>query len=145
VFIVNAHLADAAQVVGGKHYVLGGGWSRIVPGAPFAVYGTVLIPWNLRTEAHTLQLELVDTDGRPFAPPGAPPLVFTFEYDPAVRQFDGIKPGTGIDWAFSATVGPLLPLTPNTRYEWRIGIDGHVEDGWTLPFQTLGDVGLRAA
>jgi hypothetical protein len=39
----------------------------------------------------------------------------------------------------------LLPLAPATRYEWRIVIDGVVEEGWTLPFQTTPDEGLLAA
>jgi hypothetical protein len=146
-FGINAMLADAAQVVAGKHFVLGGGWSRIVPGSPFAVYGKIDVPWHLRKEEHTLRLELVDSDGNSFMLPlpEPEPLVFTFQYDPAVMGGDGVKPGTTTDWPFAATVGPGLPLAPGTRYEWRMVIDGVVEEGWTLPFQTTPDVGLLAA
>jgi Family of unknown function (DUF6941) len=143
-FGINAMLADAAQVVAGKLFVLGGGWSRIIPGAPFAVFGKIDIPWHVRQDQHTLRLELVDTDGAPFMLPGSQPLVFTFLFDPAVVG-DGIKPGTSIDWPFAATVGPGLPLAPSTRYEWRIVINDDVSESGTLPFQTTPDVGLMAA
>jgi hypothetical protein len=147
VFTINAWLADAAQVVAGKLFVFGGGWSRIPPGLPFAVVGKIDVPWHLREEEHALRLDLVDTDGSPFLVPQPElnPLVLPLQsFDPAWVG-DDIKPGTSLDWPFAANVGPGLPLAPNTRYEWRIVINDVVEDGWTLPFQTTPDVGLLAA
>lgn len=71
-FKLDAFLADAAQVVGGKLYVLGGGWSVIQPGAPFAICGKVGIPWHQGTDHHKLVLELVDGDGDPVLAPREP-------------------------------------------------------------------------
>ncbi len=67
-------LADAAEVVGGKLYMLGGGWERINvrTGFPFdhkmAVAVSVLVPWNRTNEKHALRLELVDEDGKVLVP-----------------------------------------------------------------------------
>jgi hypothetical protein len=140
VFKVSAFLADAAQVMGGKLYVLGGGWSVIVPRAPFAVCGKIDIPWSRGTDWHNLRLELVDGDGQPVMIPQGdgerkPLPAFT---PPRYRATipPHVKPGTPLDWPFVLTIGPGLPLEPGSLYEWRITINGHTQDGWNLPFYT---------
>lgn len=56
----------------------------------------------------------------------------------------GVKPGTALDWAAAfGFVG--LPLAPNTRYEWRLGIDGHVDPDWCLAFNTVAMPPMQAA
>jgi hypothetical protein len=135
-FNLNVMLADMARVASGKLDVWGGGWSWITPGAPFAIFGKIDLPWHLRQEAHTLRLELVDTDGAPFVlPDGNEVAIDHPPYDPTWIEGSEIKPGTAIDWPFAVNlIG--LPLEPGTRYEWRIVIDGHTAEGWTLPFST---------
>jgi Family of unknown function (DUF6941) len=141
VYKVNLMLADSAQVADGKLYVLGGGWSIIVPGSPFAVCGIIDIPWHQGTEWHSLRLELIDGDGEPLRVPvegqdepqtlviDAPP------YRPTIGPH--VKPGTSLGWPFAVNVSPGLPLRPGAIYEWRLSIDGKNEEGWVLPFSTL--------
>ena len=58
-------LADAAQVVGGKLYLLGGGWDRITVNSPFPVQQRVAlavsikVPWNETNQKHTFEVEII--------------------------------------------------------------------------------------
>ena len=62
-------LADAAQVVGQKLYLLGGGYDRISlpkePPAPhsMAVAVSFRVPWNETNRKHDFQIEVLDGDG----------------------------------------------------------------------------------
>jgi hypothetical protein len=63
-------LADAAQVVGNKLYLLGGGWdvltvSRPLPiQHPLAIAISVRVPWNETNQKHKFEVELVHEDGQ---------------------------------------------------------------------------------
>ena len=63
-------IADAAQVVGGKLYMLGGGYDRVTlakaPPAPhsMSVALSFLVPWNDTNVKHHFQLEILDGDGK---------------------------------------------------------------------------------
>jgi hypothetical protein len=141
VFRVNLMLADSAQVADGKLYVLGGGWSLIVPGGPFAVCGIIDIPWHVGTDWHRLRLELIDADGEPVCVPAEadtepkPVVVEPPPYRPTIGPH--VKPGSFLSWPFAVNVSPGMPLAPGSLYEWRLSIDGKAEDGWTLPFSTV--------
>jgi hypothetical protein len=139
VFKIDALLADSAQVAEGKVNMLGGGWSVIVAGGPFAVCGKIHIPWHAGTDWHTLKLELVDADGDALhvpTPDGQEqPLVIELPpYRPNIAPH--VKPGSWLDWPFAVNVGPGLPLRPGTFYEWRISINGTHQDDWSLAFST---------
>lgn len=63
-------VADAAQAVAGKVYVLGGGWDRLtvpaLPGpsiVPFYVVAGLQVPWNLTNRKFALSIELHNADG----------------------------------------------------------------------------------
>ena len=62
-------LADAAEVNGGKLYLLGGGFDRINIGAPLpqrrrmALAVSISVPWAQTNERHRLTLDFVDEDG----------------------------------------------------------------------------------
>lgn len=133
-------LADAAQAVGGKLYLLGGGWSSITAGAPFAIAGKIEVPWSQGTDRHTWRLELVDADGHPFTlagqgdEPQPQPLWFEQQFNTGIPP--GLTPGTPLDHVFAVTVGPGLPLVPGTRYQWRLTIDGHEGEDWYVGFNT---------
>ena len=58
-------VCDGAQAVGGKLYILGGGWERIalpsVPGRaalPFAIALGISVPWHLTNRLYQFSLEL---------------------------------------------------------------------------------------
>ncbi len=62
-------IADAAQVVGGKLYLLGGGYDRVTlpkePPAPHSMSVAVAfrVPWNDTNIKHDFELEILDGDG----------------------------------------------------------------------------------
>jgi len=61
-------LADAAQAVGNKAYILGGGWDQLQvpgPGHPHhcAIAVSLLVPWNETNEPHTVAVEMMSADG----------------------------------------------------------------------------------
>ena len=117
---VNLLLADSAQVVGGKLYLLGGGWSAIGPDpTPFAFAMLIEVPWNEANQRFRFKLELLSEDGQPVAmptPQGEQPLV--------------------LDGAFEVGRPPQLPLEPDRVYAWRLSIDDETEDDWRRTFTT---------
>ena len=82
-------LAEAAQIVGGKLYLLGGGWDRLTINQPMpiakrlAVAASFRVPWNETNIRHTFKIEFADADGKELGkveggfevgrPPGTPP------------------------------------------------------------------------
>ncbi len=130
-------LADAAQAVGGKLYILGGGWSVTGPGPlPSALALKIEVPWDQANQRHNLQLALVDGDGQPVqvpTPVGERPLELTAQFE--VGRPPGIVPGTPLDVAMAITLEPL-PLRPGRRYVWRCTIDGNTHEDWQAAFTT---------
>ncbi len=128
-------LADAAQAVEGKLYVLGGGWSVTGPEpSPMAIAVKIEVPWSQTNTKHRLRLELLDSDGTAVIPPGASEGL-RVEGDFEVGRPPGTKPGTPIDVPFAVNLGPL-PLTPDTRYVWQLSIDGESHEDWRAAFNT---------
>ena len=82
-------LADSAQVVGNKLYLMGGGWDRLTVNQEFPVeqrVGIALaikVPWNRTNERHEFEIEIASEDADIIAkvggnfevgrPPGIPP------------------------------------------------------------------------
>jgi hypothetical protein len=58
-------LADSAQVVGNKLYLLGGGWDQITVNAPFPVEQrialalSIKVAWNETNQKHSFEVEIV--------------------------------------------------------------------------------------
>jgi hypothetical protein len=135
---VTMMLADAAQEVGGKLYILGGGWSITGPGAaPMAIALKIEVPWDRTNEKHSLLLELLDEDGVPvlFPGPDDEQVPLQVSGDLEVGRPVGIKPGTPIDSALAISFGPLQ-LDAGRRYQWRLAIDGETDEDWVLGFST---------
>jgi hypothetical protein len=130
-------LADSAQAVAGKLYVLGGGWSMTGPDpSPMALAIKVEIPWDQTNHAHQLRIELLDADGNPVRAPGdgdQPPLIIEGNFE--VGRPPGMKAGTPIDFPFAVNLGPI-PLDPDSRYTWQLSIDGHRDEDWHVSFTT---------
>ena len=62
-------VCDAAQAVGGKLYVIGGGWDRMMipefpgpPLVPFSVVFGINVPWNLTNRPFTFSIQILDSD-----------------------------------------------------------------------------------
>jgi Family of unknown function (DUF6941) len=130
-------LADAVQAVGGKLYILGGGWSIIGPDPnPMAIAIKVEVPWEESNRRHALQLTLLDEDGRPVmipTPIGDRPVELSMEFE--VGRPPGLRAGTPLDVPLAINLGPL-PLQPDRRYVWRCAIDSESEDNWQVGFST---------
>jgi hypothetical protein len=131
-------LADAAQAIDNKLYVLGGGWSITGPEpTPSAIAIALKVPWDEANARHDMRIELLDADGQPIVvgaePEGGKPVVIDSHFE--VGRPPGLRPGTPIDLAFAVNISPL-PLSPGGRYEWRLSIDGHSEAHWHAAFST---------
>lgn len=66
-------LADAAQVVGNKLYLLGGGWDRLIANKGFplsqqiGIAMSINVPWNNTNEKHAFEIEIATEDGQQIA------------------------------------------------------------------------------
>jgi hypothetical protein len=135
---VTMMLADAAQAVEGKLYILGGGWSLTGPDpTPSAIAAYIQVPWDRTNVQHEFRFELIDADGNPVeleAPEGeAQPVTIEGAFE--VGRPVGVRPGTPIDVPLALNIGPLA-LPPGGRFEWRLEIDGQTDDDWRLAFST---------
>ena len=67
-------LADSAQVVGSKLFLLGGGWDRLTANSPFpldrrcAVAVAIQVPWNETNQKRSFEIEVVEEDPATEAP-----------------------------------------------------------------------------
>ncbi len=91
-------LADAAEVVGNKLYVLGGGWDRLTVHAGFpleqhcAVAASVRVPWHETETPHDFAIEFLNEEGLVLESLGA-------EFE--VGRPPGLAPGREQRWQFS--------------------------------------------
>ena len=134
---VTVLLADFAEAVNGKLYIMGGGWSLTGPAPmPSAIAGKIEVPWNETNRKHNLKVELVDEDYHAImvpTPNGSAPVVIGGDFE--VGRPPGLMPGTPIDVPFAFNIGPL-PLEPGKRYVWKVSINGKTEDAWRAAFTT---------
>ncbi|MDP2744818.1 MAG: hypothetical protein Q8P00_07130 [Dehalococcoidia bacterium] len=88
-------LADAAQVVGNKLYLLGGGWDRLMVNTEFptnqrcAIAVSIRVPWNETNQKHTVEIEVVSEDPGTEKPKSLLKVGAQFE----VGRPPGIPPG----------------------------------------------------
>ena len=66
-------IADAAEVVNNKLYMMGGGWNQWrSPAYPaparLGIAVGLLVPWDETNEKHPVRLSILDADGRPIVP-----------------------------------------------------------------------------
>jgi hypothetical protein len=135
-FSLTLLLADSAQAIGGKLFVLGAGWNlRSTQPTPCAIAAIVAVPWTETNRKHSLQITLIDGNGRQFPPAasGAPPLVISSEFE--VGRQPGLPPGIRINVPIAINLGPLQ--LPAGQFEWRAILDGKGRDDWRLPFTVL--------
>ena len=130
-------VADAAQAVDGKLYILGGGWSVVGPSVgPMALALKIEIPWDQANEKHSWRIILADADGRQVeldTPEGPQTVVIDGEFE--MGRPPGMVPGTPLDLPLAISIGPL-PLAPGSRYVWQLSIDGATKSDWQVAFAT---------
>lgn len=110
-------LCDAAQEVGGKLYVLGGGWTALrVPDMPTNMaLGVILhIDWNETNRQHPIEIELQTADGELWEPQEAQPLRLATAVE--VGRPPGVRPGTEINQPMAAAFNGLA--LPAGGYVW---------------------------
>ena len=131
-------LADAAQEVGGKLYILGGGWSVTGPDpTPMGIALKIDVPWDQANTRHLWRMELVDADGQPVEVEDAGAVRLEQEFE--LGRPPGVKPGTSLDFVLAINVPPL-PLEPGNQYAWTLTIDGESDEDWRLPFSVRAEV-----
>jgi len=118
-------LADSAEALGGKLYVLGGGWDHLLvpalPGLaikPFALAMGITVPYSHTNRKFSLSIELIDADGNQLGDvlqagldSGRPP---------------GLTPGTPQTMAMAITMHPQFPAA--ARYSIAARIDGVIKN-----------------
>jgi hypothetical protein len=121
-------LADFAQVVDSKLYLLGGGLTAIGPQPqPVAVAILLQIPWDRANIAHSWLLELLDEDGAP-VPDADNPL--TVGGNVETGRPVGARPGSPLQVPIVVNFTALPVQTPGT-YLFRLSIDDATASGWT--------------
>lgn len=127
-------LADSAQAVKGKLYILGGGWSITGPGpTSFSIVLKIQVPWDRANQKHKMLLRLEDGDGR-IVELGDKKMEFPGEFE--VRQPTGVPAGIPIDLQPMVVNIRSAKLTPGSRYVWRLLLNGETRPEWTLAFTT---------
>ena len=125
-------LADFAQVADGKLTVVGAGWDKTGPvPTPSAIGLLIGVPWDDTNQRHTVELKLLDSDGKPVTDPNDKPLGLQSHFE--VGRPPGLLAGADQSVVLALNIGPL-PLKPGERYVWVLSIDGESADDWRVPF-----------
>ncbi len=130
-------LADAAQSVDNKLFILGGGWSVTGPGpTTMAIALKIEVPWDQTNRRHQWRIELVDADGQQAllpSPAGPQALVLTGDFE--VGRPAGTPEGTPIDLALAVNLA-AVPFPADQRLVWKLWIDDDTDEDWELRFTT---------
>jgi len=114
-------VADGADAVNGKLYLLGGGWDRLKvpqlpgpPAVPFAVATGINVPWSLTNRKLRFSIDVVDADGGDVA------QLAGGEFE--VGRPPGLRAGT--QQRFQITVPAQPHFGRPGRYVIRCSVDG---------------------
>jgi hypothetical protein len=129
---VTMMLCDGAQAVGGKLYILGGGWTQVlIPDFPTSMSLAVklAVPWHEANDPHRIIAKLMSADGEAVSLPNPEnpdePFVIRQEIVVETGRPPGLAPGTEIEAPFVVNF-PNLPL-PAGAYVWELEVNGTVE------------------
>lgn len=114
-------LCDAAEVSGGKLYILGAGWSIVAADQPATMALAVLIavPWDRTNRRFTIDANLMTADGDQFRM-GDEMVGASGAFE--VGRPAGIKPGTDLNTPLALKFNNLV--LPADTYRWELLIDG---------------------
>jgi hypothetical protein len=114
-------LCDFAEEVGGKLYIMGGGWSRILKSGlptPMSLAVKLSIPWDQAETLHKVTIRLVTVDGELVAKEGQPVRVMG---EIGAGKPPGLRPGTPLDLPFAVRFEGIS-LDPG-EYRWELEVD----------------------
>jgi hypothetical protein len=131
-------LCDGVHVIDGKLFVLGWGWTHTGPDpTPQAVAGRIELENADFGKAHHVEIFLEDEAGQTATIPAqdGTPQPLELRQDFEVPQLDELAEGTIVTMPLAFNLPPL-PLQPDTKYIWKMMIDGESEDTWQVTFRT---------
>lgn len=122
-------LCDAADVQGGKLYIMGGGWTWTVVSLPviIGVAISIQVPWTEANVQHSLAFSLRDVDGNPVeqdTPEGRKPVRAEGSF--GVGRPMGVREGSPLFVPLAFRLGPLK-LEPQ-RYVCELRINDEIVD-----------------
>jgi hypothetical protein len=127
-------LCDFAQEVGGKLYVLGGGFSRCYSwGQPVNMCLAIKLelPWHSANTKIKFAVSLVTEDGKPVPNPMGVPIAAEGQLE--AGRPPGLAPGTALDAALAI---PMFGLQlSHGGYRWELSVDDELIQ-WA-PFQVV--------
>src|SRR5680860_489523 len=105
----NLMLCDWAEVVQGKLYIQGSGWSRILANQPvqMAIAMMTRVPYDQTNRQHRVDLKLQTEDGQSY--PTEAPIAFDFMFE--LGRPPGMKQGQEQILPFAAKLGGLTFVT----------------------------------
>lgn len=118
-------LCDYAEELGGKLYVMGGGWSRnYTPNQPsnMSLAIKLSVPWNEANRPYDLNVRLVDENHEAVQNPEGTAIGLMGKVE--VGRPPGLKPGSNLDLALALRFDGLV-LNPGT-YIWELLIGNNV-------------------
>lgn len=112
-------LCDSAQAIGGKLYILGGGWTHILANVPvqMALAVRIRVPWDQANEPLDMRLHLITAEGEA-VDVGQGPVEATTRIE--VGRPPGLRRGSPLVSVSSLNVGPLV--LPAGSYVWELEI-----------------------
>lgn len=116
-------LADHAEAIGGKLYIMGGGWSQLSLGEPTAdisVAGMVYVPWDSANRKMRMLLRLMDQDGHEVEI-GGQSVGLNGQIE--VGRPPGMTPGSDLEVPIAARFNSL-PIEPG-RYVFELSVGSH--------------------
>jgi hypothetical protein len=131
-------LCDAAHAVGGKLYVLGGGWSiltKVQPRASMALAVKLSVPWSRANERMPIEAILITDQGAEVRQEGEQEV--RAEGGIEVGRPPGLRPGTPLDATFVLNFEGLdLDVG---GYVWELRVAGDMAA--RIPFQVVNPGG----
>ncbi len=132
-------LCDYAEELGGKLYIMGGGWSRIPANTPQAIALAVrlLVPWDLANRKHKVEIVLLTEDGQPVKVDEAG-MEIKVEGAVEVGRPPGLRPGSALE----APLAMRFPLSLKPgSYRFDFSVDGTLIT--SASFEAIGQEGTE--